>query len=348
MYRIAYKIKKDGVIMVSDLVSILETFYQNHLPKRKEYITLYRAFSDYVNSHVAPETDAEDFISNRLNSNDIIESCVQYFNLSRAYKESGITKYLNAMTYMYRNCFQARGWNNPTLEKSLPFSTQTDEVKRRLKQLPEKNAPIPPVSDYQYEKVSEYLNDEFIIKNSLAKQQFYLICNLFLFLGFKFERLTDFRISDYLRDERSLSIRCEGGVTVKVRLPNPIVEHFESYLRGRDGRSYDYLFADTKGKRITPSFLEPHFKPLRKRHAQEEAPKNYNATGFAKFGVINLLRAGLEPYFVQMITGMDQIIMDDCVKIYLQEKYSRLNDSKWLTDFFNAAIGNIQTFQRWP
>lgn len=304
--------------MIKGLEDVVFEFYEKKCLKnnlRKDYNNLYRLFVDYLNSTHLEDVDAETFIKHNLCRDDIIGSCVQYFMQDDINSITSITKHLNALTHLYKNCFLPLHWDNATLEKSLPFSKLSKEVVKRSDKKPSEITPIPPLTAEEFENVRKYLSS--YVYNTPLKHQFYIVCNLFLYLGFKLERIASFRRKDYIPECGILVVHCKNDMDIPVELPNSLNNHLSEYCQTVSRQKSDLLFQGATGKPLSSQFFYTASKPFRQRYSG----RSYSLTGFAKYGVVQLLDAGLEPYFVQLITGMDDIIMTDCMRHFIQQKY---------------------------
>lgn len=304
--------------MIKGLEDVVFEFYEKKCLKnnlRKDYNKIYRSFVDYLNSTHLEDVDAETFIKHNLHRDDIIGSCVQYFMQDDITSITSITKHLNALTHLYKNCFLPLHWDNATLEKSLPFSKLSKEVVMRSDKKPSEITPIPPLTREEFENVRKYLSS--YVCNTPLKHQFYIVCNLFLYLGFKLERIASFRREDYIPERGILVVHCKNDMDIPVELPNSLNNHLSQYCRTVSYQKSDLLFQGATGKPLSSQFFYTASKPFRQRYSG----RSYSLTGFAKYGVVQLLDNGLEPYFVQLITGMDDIIMKDCIRHFIQQKY---------------------------
>lgn len=96
-----------------------------------------------------------------------------------------------------------------------------------------------------------------------------------------------------------------------------IRNYIELLKRDNEFSSSQYLFLSSNNKIIDSSFAQTIIDNIK------DTSCNVTLTGIAKFAIINMIREGVNKANIKLITGMQDVIVDDCEKIFQSNNLKR-------------------------
>ncbi len=312
------------------------------------YSAIYVSFVEYIKEQYTDyEYSLEYFLEHDLSRRDIIKSCIRYIqNSAKVKKETAIDKYLNAMTKLYEECISKKHFNNRNLFAILPFGSLKSEVKEQLKDnyLKEKEA-LEAINDKDADKILNYLTQNKT-KEKVVFLRNSILLKLIILYGFKLERLKYMIVEDVDLDKHILNIRntIYDGISIQLELPFGLVQEIRGYIellkKDIEFSSSQFLFLSSNKKIIDSSFAQTIIENIK------DTSCNVTLTGIAKFAIINMIREGINKANIKLITGMQDIIVDDCEKKFLEQQFQEANDTVILNRDINKKIRGIETFDK--
>ena len=290
---------------------------------RADYQSIYKSFVGFIkdNHSCADFPTIKLFLSEQLSRFDIINSCAHYIEGDRPSKKSAAKKYLNAITFLYDNYFVPNGCSNDNLSNNSPFSGLYKEVMQKSKKDLADEKPQPALSEAEFQCVINYIKSNKKLSPKQAEVR--LIWKLLLLYGFKLERLNSLLIGNFSIDERTLKIIIHDEKSITVKLPDQLALDLDEYIRNVHPTRKGSIFPGSDGNKIKPSFFEDDFKKLRASNNLSDKQNPFNTTGFAKYAIIQMIKADIDTYYIRNVSGMKSVIIEDCLKEY----YSQLNES---------------------
>lgn len=330
--------------MIIGLREVVEQYSSDIHTKFPDYATLYEHFLLYMEDsprYNSPDKqyDVEKLFKDELTRSDIVGACIYYIKHSNASSMSAITKFLNAMTKLYKALIAK--YHNETLGKHVPFSKLSDEVRREVTKNLQQVTPCAPIDKDDYKNVIDYFENH--ARSAEMKVQKEIIVMLILLFGFKFERIRDLRKNSVLPNFNVIRIKTESNVEIELPLPNALQKKMEHYVESTANNS-EYLFANKNGKKITPAFLNHVF--VRIKEITNKPDAQISATSLAKFAILEMIGKQVDFITIKEITGMDDIIINDCARIHLQkatenEKNCDIMSFIYTMEVFRALNGAI-------
>lgn len=328
--------------MIKGLRESLTQFSDEIRSNYPDYASLYNYFYEYIEkTNESEESSLSEFFGYNLCKRDIVNSCVYYMEQSKATSVSAIEKYLNSMTKLYNSYIKPKGYDNKSLEAIVPFATYKDEVREKIKkkELLEKNN-FPALNEDGFSKIIEYL--EKYQKKTYVGIQISIIFKLILLYGFKLERIKFLQAGDYDEDENTLSIVVDEDIDVSSRLilelPAYISNEIKNYLGQHIKKKNEYMFLNRQGHVIEPSFFSYTFRAIEDKYRIKE--KSFTTTGLAKYAIKHMIREGIGAADIKLITGMEDIVVDDCEMSVRLENVCDMNS---LNRKINSKIRKIPT-----
>ena len=150
------------------------------------------------------------------------------------------------------------------------------------------------------------------------------------------------------KDERHLLINI-GSNPVKLELPYLLA--LDMIKLAEQNPSTPLLFVNEKASQLTTSYFE--LTRVRKYAAKFQKenpniylnPESFTLEGMAKFGVINLLIAGMNPILVERLTGAKENVLLYCQKEAI--KMLARGSENSINNYFNSRIRSVTTFDDW-
>ena len=328
--------------MVDTLEKIVTDFSMQIKDKFADYVALYASFIEYIREEYSEYGyPVEEFLNHDFSRKDIIKSCIRYIeNSTKVNSVAAIDKYLNAMTKLYEECIKKQGYNNRNLFAILPFGSLKSEVKEKLKdiELKEKQ-PIKPISVDDAENLICSLR-ELNKRDNIIAQRNRIIIKLILLYGFKLERLKYMIVKDVNINQHTLNIENDtyGGISIKIELPYNLVLELESYIneleKETDYSANQYLFLSRNKKVIDSSIMD------------NEKFKGITLTGVAKYAIINMIKEGINKVNIKLITGMQDNIVDDCERCFLEQQFHEKANTVILNREINKKIRGIEMYDK--
>lgn len=331
-----------GDILIIGLRESLTQFSDEIKNNYPDYATLYNYFYEYIEkTYASEESTLGEFLGYNLCKRDIINSCVYYAEQSNATSVSAIEKYLNSMTKLYNSYIKPNGYDNKSLEAIVPFASYKEEVREKInkKELMEKNN-FPALTEDGFMKIIEYLYK--FQKKTYVGMQISIIFKLIMLYGFKLERIKYLQVGDYDENESTLSIVVDDDVDNTPRLilelPAYISNEIKNYLGQHIKKKNEYIFLNRQGHVVEPSFFSYTFRAIEDRYGIKE--KSFTTTGLAKYAIKHMIREGIGAADIKLITGMEDIVVDDCEMSVRMENISDMNG---LNRKINSKIRTIPT-----
>jgi len=338
--------------MVLLLEKMISDFSKKIKDKFADNPAFYQSFIEYVKEQYFDyEYSLEYFLEHDFSRKDIIKSCVRYIqNSKKVNSVTAIEKYLIAMTKLYEECIVVQRFNNRNLFALLPFSSLKLEVKEQLVDisLKEKES-FDPISVNDADKLLNYLKKNNNKKDFIFRRNSLLI-KLMLLYGFKLEKLKYMIVEDVELDKHILNIQNSiyENISIKLELPCEIVDEMGKYIdllkMEKDFNSNQYLFLSKNGKIIDSTFARTVFDSI-KKESQDELCR-ITLTGIAKFAIINMIKEGINKANIKLITGMHDVIVDDCEKRFLDQQFKKANDTIILNREINKKIRGIEMYDK--
>jgi len=337
-----FDLEKGGNMIVG-LKEVLTEFSEEIKSNYPDYASLYNYFNEYIDqTYYTEESSIKEFLGYNLCKRDIVNSCVYYAEQSNATSVSAIEKYLNSMTKLYNSYIKPHGYDNKGLEAIVPFSSYKDEVRDKIKkkELAEKNN-FPALSEEGFNTIIEFL--ERYQKKTYVGMQISIIFKLILLYGFKLERIKYLQVGDYEENDNTLSIVADEDLDVKSRLilelPTYLSNEIKNYLGQHEKKKNEYMFLNRQEHVVEPSFFSYTFRAIEDKYCIKE--KSFTTTGLAKYAIKNMIREGIGSADIKLITGMEDIVIDDCEMSVRQEN---VYDIRMLNRKINSKIRGIKTF----
>ena len=267
----------------------------------------------------------DQFFRDDLRSSDIVASCVDYIENSNASGKTAIAKYLNAMSKLYKDVM-AR-YHNDTLAKTVPFSKLKHKVEKKIsKQLLDESA-CPPIYSDDFKKILDYFHN-------VARKSQLMLCKeimftLFILYGFKFERLSSLKKESINLDRQSITFDFDDAI--ELPLPYTLYLKIKKYMQNIDSKQ-NLLFVSSTGKQITPAFINHVFVQLKKHIGKYD--EQLSSTSLSKYAIIKMIENRVDFVTIKAITGMEDVVINDCARIYLQSQ-SKSDSNSALTSAFN-------------
>lgn len=324
--------------MVKGLKEEIEKFSQEIKESNPDYTSIYTYFMDYINEKAyKDDIELRDFLINEFSRRDIIKACAYYYENSNAFSITAIEKFLNSITKFYSSYMKPNGYDNTNLFLIYPFAKLKNDVIDFIdKDILEKQV-NPPISDYDFEHICNYFN--LVQKPSITQRQISIIFKLIMLYGFKLERIRSLKKSNFDFGTRLLIIVIENGKNITLELPISLTLEIESYLNSPKCNKSDYMFLNTKNTEIDPSFLSYQFGKIRECINDDSEINKFTSTGLAKYGIIKMLKAGMNVPVIKMITGMEDDVINDCTRfVYGLDKPSYLNR------YINSTVRAVKTY----
>lgn len=338
--------------MVNQMEKIILEFSDQIKEKFADYVALYSFFIKYMKDTYSDyEYSLEEFLNHDFSRRDIIASCVQYVEKSPKVKGvAAIDKYLNAMTKLYEGCFVENGFDNRNLFSILPFGSLKAEVREQLKDtdLKEKES-IGPISSENVDEILNYL-DSKRTKSDISFRKNSILIKLLLLYGFKLERLKYMLVEDVELEKHILNVRSSiyGDIFVKLELPYGVVNELKEYIdllkQDKDFTPKQYLFFKKNKKIIDSAMINTTIDAIKKE--TNNSLCRITITGIAKFAIINMIKEGINKANIKLITGMQDIVVDDCEKRFLEQQFTEGNDAIILNREINKKIRGIEIYDR--
>lgn len=337
--------------MVKSLEKMVLEFTVQVKEKFADYVALYISFIEYVKEEYSDyEYSLEQFLNHDLSRRDIIKSCIRYIqNSTKANSVTAIEKYLNAMTKLYEECFEKQRYNNRNLFAILPFGSLKSEVKEQLrdKELKEKESYLP-ITESDAAKILEHLENN-IYRGDIIYKRNRLLLKLILLYGFKLERIKYMVVKDIDLDRHILYIQNDifEGISVKLELPFALVKELREYidlLKNEPDFDYkQYLFLSRNKKIIDSSFAQAIIDNIKKESIEIG---KITLTGIAKYAIINMIKEGINKANIKLITGMQDVVVDDCERCFLEQQFQEANNTIILNRDINKKIRGIEMYDK--
>lgn len=308
-----------------------------------DYAAMYGYLIQYLNNKYAnEEISVNNFLTKEFTMRDIIKSCVWYLEHSNARSVTAIQKYLNAMTKLYVSFLKPKGYDNRNFDEIIPFSQLQSDVKEALskKKLQEKIS-FPAIIDSDCKVIFDYFKHNK--RPSFVRSQISIIFKLLMTFGFKFRRIKYIRVQDFNFNQKCLFIEIDDGEMLSLDLPSALAIEIKEYIDNpqRPVDSY-YMFLNTEGHTISPDFLSYYFSEAKKmcKNADKNGLNRFTATGLAKYAICNMIKQGMNPSIIKLITGMDDIVIDYCI-----DEVFGLNNRINLNQYINVKLRATNIFE---
>jgi len=189
-------------------------------------------------------------------------------------------------------------------------------------------------------------------KQSNYKFQYILMIRLFLLIGLKPQRLYDIRIDDY--DERYCQLKI-GSPSYYINLPNNLADQILILKLFRKTQKFksDHLFITTSGSPVDEGHLNYFLNRVKDRFLQEQEMESseyangmnpFTQTGLLKFGIIQMIRIGINPIVIFEVSGIDIDIYRHCQGFALDnitKKNNHVNSSLRAISTYDMFNGDI-------
>lgn len=338
--------------MVDLLEKMVVDFSAQIKDKFADYVALYLSFNEYIKEEYSDyESSLEQFLNHDFSRRDIIKSCIRYIKKStKANSVTAIEKYLNAMTKLYEECFEKQRYNNRNLFAILPFGSLKSEVKEQLRDtdLKEKESYIP-ITDKDVEKIFEYFENN-AHRDDIISRRNKLLIKLVLLYGFKLERIKYMTVKDVDISKHILYIQntIYEGISIKLELPYNLIKELDEYINLlREEEDFDknqYLFLSRNKKIIDSSFAQSIIENIKKD--SHENSTRITLTGISKYAIINMIKEGINKANIKLITGMQDVVVDDCERCFLEQQFQKANDTIILNRDINKKIRGIEMYDK--
>jgi len=320
--------------MVVGLEERIESYAKSIKRQYPGYEAIYSFFVKYVQEiyrDKCSNISYADYFKGSLKGRDIVDSCVYYIQNSKASSESAIDKYLRAMTKLHRDVISDY---TDELKLYAPFTKLANEVsKARFKTLREHQS-VAPISNEEFIYLWKYF-DEHTQKRPTQLQS-EIILRLITLYGFKFIRIQNMLNNSFDLDNQRIKIETLSIKKPYVRIPKHLLELLRIHSTTiKNTRANSLMFTNTKGNQLTAAYLNYTFRQIEKYYGES---KSYCATGLAKFAIIRLMKQNIPPLTIKELTGMEDILINDCARRLLEENSKNPDISR---------IADIDTFLSW-
>ncbi len=289
--------------MNNSLKSALDEYNNLKRDKRKNYKSCYNSFLDYCD--VFSDYGLKELFNNVITLHEIEQACKKYFLSSKKTKTlEAINRFLSAIDLFYSEYLIPRGIRCEALENGCRnkqvIKWICDGINQDLKQ-----KIYLPLNDEEVEITKKLINELNDIKFYQLGQK--IIFDLFLNYGFK-AQVIFFMPREALDLENNILTICnDDECPIKLELNDELVELFEKYCSIQKYPDRQYLFTNTKGKRLNSGSV---LDSLKQKVLKEEV-SGINSTTIALKGVEGLINVGLTISEIRKLTGFEaQKIID--------------------------------------
>jgi integrase len=317
----------------------LEKYANSIKESNADYASIYTYFVDYIdNIAYKDEYTLEEFLINEFSKSDIVRSCAYYFEKSNATSISAIIKYLNSITKFYTEYMKPKGYDNTNLFAILPFAQLKFDVDILIKdKKPLQKEVKPPITNDDFQIICHYLNN--VSKPSLVHKQISIILKLIMLYGLKLERIVFMEKSDFDSRQRLLFLNIGNDKKIILELPYSLTLEIEDYISTTENNS-QYMFLNSMNKIITPAFLTAKFTKIKELVPNLKTGYNrFTSTGLAKYGIINMLYAGMNVPVIKIISGMEDDVINDCTRVVYE-----LDNQIDLNRYINSTVRSVKSY----
>lgn len=289
--------------MNSSLKSAFDEYNNLKKDKRKNYKSCYNSFLDYCDEF--SEYGLKELFNNVITLHEIEQACKKYF-LSSKKTESleAINRFLSAIDLFYLEYLLPRGIKCEALEKGCRNKQVIKWICDRINQ--DLNHKIYlPLNEMEVEKTKKLINE-------LNDNKFYtlgqkIIFMLFLNYGFKAQVIFDMLKQSLDLEKQTLVVCNDGENFIKLKLDNELTELFRNYDCIHKYPNRQYLFTNTKGKRLNFGSVLDSLK----QKTLKQNINGINSTTIALKGVERLIIKGLTISEIRKLTSFEaQKIID--------------------------------------
>lgn len=357
------------VIMIAENIyfdSLLSEF-ENNCPTpytREQYTPKVKLLLEYLaKEHSIINEDnktIESFFKYSVTSKDLIESTVYYIEQKKLNFEQAINDFIIAFNQFFKFLNNSRNIENTNWIRVFNNSDELNQIYSKIKLLlAEKKINLKPQQKYppltvEFNFVNEYLNKS-IDCNNYKNIQVGLIFRLFLLLGLKPEKLFELSASNLDLEYSYLKIPSETNNNnhYKIHLPQTITFLFKKLMNLRIKGNYTHsknllLFSDSDHENVLESkYTNILLKALEKQFYIENLidksllnkdRSQFTHTGFAKYAIINMIKANIPQSLILDFTGNKTDIYDDCHNFVNSDNLTDNNR------YIDSKIRSIETF----
>ena len=306
--------------MIYGLREYLNEFEPEYKRKYPDYSAIYNHFADYLDAKSQYNGENYDiFFIRKFSANDIVEAGVYYLEYSNADSKTAITKYINSITYLYKN--RLSSYNNKAIEEAFPFSKLRKKIERKInKELRDANS-MPPLLKSEYLNIKDYFLNH--TQKRLSQLQVEIIFRLIMLYGFKSIKIQNMRKTDIDMANSKINVGNVSSGGYFLDIPKQLMIQIEKYLANDKHPEIPFMFCTSAGNPIKASRLNYTFKQIKDIFKQDSAA--YCATGLAKYAIMNFLEDGFSVSFIREVTGMENVILSDCAMRFLAAINNNMN-----------------------
>lgn len=242
---------------------------------------------------------------------------------------------------------------NPTLQNYKTFTNLSGDVKHKLEEksiyLKEKES-NPVITQEQFCFIIKYLKDKN--SKSLKDKQSRVIIKLFLLYGFDNDRISKFKIEDYNKEKRTLTVNCEKDKDDKIRerkvileLPYSLSKEIDCCIKERESNTKlnsNLLFVTNKNNNIPNGYLSDFLEKMKNEFEKVSSitmdVNSFTPTGMQKYGILQMILEGMNQSIIMELSGQDLSIFDYCQ--CEANRIKGLNRNRYI----NSNIRSIKTF----
>jgi integrase len=316
--------------MVNGLREYLNDFESVYKGKYPDYSAIYNHFADYLDSKSQYDGDNHDiFFMSKFSANDIVEAGVYYLEYSNADSKTAVTKYINAVTYLYKN--KLYSFNNKAIEEVSPFSTLRKKIERKINKELRDARSTPPLLERECQHIKDYFLNH--TQKRFSQLQLEIVFRLIMLYGFKFIKIQNMKKTDIDIANSRINVGNISSGDYFLEIPPQLMTQIEKYLENHKHPENPLMFCTSTGNPIKASRLNYSFAKIKEMSTQDS--EAYCATGLAKYAIMSFLEDGFSVSFIREVTGVENVIISDCSMRFLEKTNKKTN------------IKSNRTFQEW-